>query len=204
MSFTQPVVVVPTLEEVLKFTLAMLKHSCAVEYYSAQLGIKAQEIERPHDIAGKNNKFEPEIMKRLALEYHTPAVNCSDYIPSALRLHRQQYHHQIWNGTIKADAPEADLQLSAIDAICSQREDRKHHGGGHTFEQIAVIIEDNPQNKVKIMREMLQRMREVVEPRVDLITSLDDFPNVGIPEEKYYAAREIAGNTARYIKSNYS
>ena len=188
----------------MKFVVVMLKHSCAVEYYLTQLGIKAQEIERPHDISGKNNKFEPEIMERLALEYHTPAVNCSDYVPSALRLHRQQYHHCIWNGTIKADAPIADLQLSAIDAICSQREDRKHHGGEHTFDQIAVIIEDNPQNKVKIMKEMLQRMRGVAEPRIDLITSLNDFPNIGIPEEKYGAAREIAANTARYIRSHYS
>lgn len=198
--------IIPSKEDLLKFILLTIQHSSHVEYYISKLNVSnPNDRDRPHDIVGSKNKLEWKIMKGLALEYTMPKIDTpkdsehiKHLIEHAYKLHRQQYHHQMWNGAeTKAKIP--DMQMGAIDAICSQLEDRSYQGGRHSWEQLLEIIEQNPPHKKTMLHEMLARMKEVEAPKLDLIASLDIFPNIGIPYIMYEEMKHRVHNALAHI-----
>ncbi len=186
----------PTLADLEKYVLNTVRHSVSVEYYAQRLEVKSPDPERPHDLVGEGNKFEPEVMLGLAWEFHYPRVEPTAYfhnIEPSLRLHRQQYHHQKWNGN---DLPEGEdhstLELCAIDALCSLRENRGYQGGGHSDEEIFRTVQDNPLHKKLLLTLTLQKMQTVESPNLEMIQSPLDFPNLGLEERTYQRIKERA------------
>ncbi len=204
----------PTDEEIRKWMLCSLKHSAHVEYYLRHLDVGYEDPERPHDLVGPGNKFQTTVMHGFALQFRTvpPLPDFDTYTLPALKLHRQQYHHRMWNEPDSSDrrkhnrnaTPDA-LKLGAIDAICSLREPRSYQGGTHTFEQIAgIIAEKEDIHKWPSLDLMLPRMAALPEPRLDLITSLHDFPNIGVHPNIYLKMQERVAETLQLFRSDLS
>ncbi len=183
----------PTEEEVGKYMLSMLQHSCNVEYFLNTFGLQSNDPERPHDLVGVGNKFEWDVIKGLALQYRTPKVDFDKYILPSLKIHRQQYHHKKWNGvgnsrvlTLGPNASIVDMIVGAIDATCSHREDRSYQGGILTYDE----IENISRNRGSAwMLEVIPEMRRIKQPSLELISSLSDFPNIGVGDEIYERTR---------------
>ena len=186
----------PPLADLEKYVLNTVRHSVNVEYYAQQLGVNSPDPERPHDLVGEGNKFEQEVMFGLAWEFHYPRLEQDSYlchIKSSLCLHRQQYHHRHWNGN---DLPEGEdhstLELCAVDALCSLRENRGYQGGEHNDEEIFRMVQDNPFHKKLLLTLTLQKMQTVESPNLKAIQSSLDFPNFGLEERTYQRIKERA------------
>lgn len=180
---------VPTTVEVEKWLRCTLKHSAHVEYYLHHLGVGHEDPERPHDLVGPGNKLEWDVIRGFALQFRNPQPDFDIYTLPALKRHRMQYHHRMWNEPDVSDrrkhnrdaTPDA-LQLGAIDAICSLLEPRGYQGGAHSFEEIqAIIAKSAVAHKQPWLERILPRMQELPAPNLDVITSLRKFPNVGVP-----------------------
>jgi hypothetical protein len=195
-----------TREEVKRYLVDTLQHSCRVEYYACKLGINEPDAERPHDLIGEGNKFEERVLSRLALQFKQPEVDCHEYVYPGVELHRHgQRHHRKWNGKhLVKDATAYDLELGAVDTICALLEDRHYQGGTHSYRQIGEIILDNPLHKRLVLENVLGRMRKVLPPNFTAIVSPEDFPNIGLPEERYQQIREIARKAVAEANRRYA
>jgi len=180
----------PSDEEVAQKMLDILRHSFHVEYYLHALNVESpDDNERPHDIVGQYSKFDMPVLERLALEYrvHTQKVNA--FFLEGVNLHRQQYHHRMWNSD---DAPVGAMQLAAVDSICSKIEPRiKIEGGSHGGTPYSLdddkIYRDLRGTPVQIayMIWALDKMRKVPSRDLQSIASLSSFPNIGLPTNFY-------------------
>ena len=144
---------VPTDEEVGKYMLAYLQHSCNVEYFLRSFELGKDDPERPHDLVGVHNKFEWNVLKGFAVQYREPPVDFMKYVFPSLELHRMQYHHKKWNGAGMSGAldlgPGAtidDMWVGSIDAVCSLLENRGYQGGEHSYDVIANLADANTLN----------------------------------------------------------
>ncbi|MCR4284551.1 MAG: hypothetical protein NUV97_00720 [archaeon] len=180
-------VLTPTKDEIRRWLVSTLQHSCHVEYFLGKLGLGNKDPERPHDLVGLWNKYDWEIVKGLALQYRKPRPDFETYILPALKLHRQQYHHRMWNEPDPNDktrpvqeASEEDMLLGAVDAVCSLLECRDYQGGAHNYKEIEEIARKNPPHQTSWMLEVLPEMELLRQPNLEQITSLGDFPNIGI------------------------
>lgn len=185
----------PTADEVNAWLLSTIRHVYHLEYYLHQLQIVPADPERPHDIVGPGNKFEWSVIRGFALQ-HRPNVDFSHQVFPALIIHRQQYHHRMWNEPNPHDsrernpaATENDMYLGAIDALCSLREPRYYQGGIHTFAEVGEIIKKNPPHKIPWLITMWKTFKEMPEPDLSCVT-LDDLPNIGIHQHMH---RKIQG-----------
>ena len=197
-------VILPTSEEVKKWMLFTLKHSCHVEYFLKGLDLGKNDPERPHELIGTGNKYDWDVIKGFALLYRRPKVDSKTHIIPALRLHGQQYHHRMWDNPDPDDEtkynPEAtgeDMLFGAVDANCSLLENREYQGGKHSYEEIIEVAKKNPPHKAPWMLKLVPQMQKLEQPKLELITSLHDFPNIGLPE---YIYDLIVGRTRDTIK----
>ena len=179
----------PTEDEIGEFMLSMLQHSCHVEYFLREFGLKTDDPERPHDLAGAGNKFEWDVMRGLALQYRKPEVDFGQHILPSLNIHRGQYHHRKWNGagtsgklSFGPGATLDDMWVGAIDAVCSHREDRKYQGGALSYDDIYELAE---KERNAWMLTAIPEMRQVRQPNLGLIGSLGSFPNIGLDEDMH-------------------
>lgn len=185
----------PNSDEVFKWLRCTLQHSCHVEYYLGRLNVGKEDHQRPHDLVGSGNKLEWDVIKGFALQFRNRPPDFDTYILPALKRHRVQHHHQMWNEPDPNDrrrhnrdaTPDA-LKLGAIDAICSLREPRGYQGGAHTFEEIEQIIDASEDaHKRPWLKLVLPEMAALPVPQLELITSLERFPNIGLPDVVYRA-----------------
>ena len=157
-----------TKEEVIKYAGDTWEHSKSVHYYLDKLGIsikkfkKQYEIETPHDLAGEGNKLEWEVMRGFI---YTEKEKENDskkkgIFEEALKRHRIQMHHQMWNDD---KSPDEWLKYGAIDAVCSLLEDRRHQGGSHTWKEIQDIInyEQRSEHQTYWMNWAVEEMKKV-------------------------------------------
>ncbi len=187
-----------------KYVLSTVKHSVQVEYYAHQLNVSSHDPERPHDLVGEGNKFEPEVMMGLAWEFHYPQLEPSSYfhnIEPSLRLHRRQFHHQKWNGEDLLEGEDhSTLELCAIDALCALRENRGYQGGEHSDEEIFRMVQDNPFHKKLLLTLTLKKMQEVESPNLEMIQSPYDFSNPGLEERTYQRIKERAAEAMEWVR----
>ncbi|MFA6594297.1 MAG: hypothetical protein WCT16_03505 [Candidatus Buchananbacteria bacterium] len=184
----------PTREEIIKWLLSTIQHSCHVEYFLEKLTLGNFDPERPHDLTGVGNKFDWDIIKCFALQYRNPKVDFTTYILPALNLHRKQYHHRKWNDpnpedTAKQalDASDEDMLVGAIDACCSLLENRGYQGGMHDYDGVIEVALSNPPHKTPWMLDVIPRMRVIPRPEIELIQSLVVIPNIGINTRTFNA-----------------
>ena len=149
-----------TKEEVIKYAGSTWEHSKSVQFYLDKIGISIKnfkeqhEIETPHDLAGEGNKLEWEVMHGLAYaEKDTPEKK--KIFEEALKRHRIQMHHKMWNNR---NSPDEWLKYGAIDAVCSLLEPRLYQNGVHYWDKILDVIsphsskehkKENPHDKYK-------------------------------------------------------
>ena len=196
-------IIIPTKEEVIAHIVKTRNHSTHVEYYFSKLkgNVGKDDPQHPHDLEGPGNKYELPVIMGLALEERCKNREfCDIYIMPAVNIHRQgQYHHQKWNEPNLNSTPE-DMKTGAVDAICSLLENRGYQGGAHTFKEIVPIIKTGSPHKNKWMWMVYSQMETISCPRLDLIQSLDNYPNIGIPEEVYQKIIEKVQETLVMLK----
>ena len=173
-----------TKEEKEKWVLFTLKHSIHVEYFLQQLNLGSDDKERPHDLVGVGNKYTSCVAEGFALQYHSPKVDFETYISPALNLHRKQHHHKMWN-LPSPNATRDDLLVGAVDATCSMLENRDYQNGVHSYTQILKIIEKNPQIKIHAFNIIIPEMQKLKQPNLESITTLSDFPNIGLSKSSF-------------------
>ena len=112
---------IPTEAEVRKWLISSLTHSMHVEYFLLNLGLGERDPERPHDLVGPGNKYEWDVIKGFALQYRLPKIDFKTHIMPSLAIHRQQYHHRMWNDPSPEDrakpiqgATEGDMLVGAV------------------------------------------------------------------------------------------
>lgn len=188
----------PTQEEIQKWMLNTLRHVCHVEYFLTQLNKGNDDPERPHDSVGINNKFDWEVMKRFALQYRNdPQLN--HFVLEAREMHREQYHHRMWTKYNPQATPD-DMEVGALDAICALLENRSYQGGQHSYEQIPEVIKKNPIHKIAWFRIMIPQMQGIIQPNLELITNVHDFPNIGMREDLYDRLKERMQETTEMLE----
>ena len=194
----------PTTEEVKDWLLSTLRHSCQVEYFLNQLDLGHDDPQRPHDIVGPGNKFSWPIIKGLALQNRSDDPEFFDsYVLPSIELHRsQQYHHQKWNWP-NPDASADDMKVGAIDALCSLLDNRIYQGGAHSFDDIVHVIKSNEPHKVKWFWMVYSQMKETRRPPLETITSLEDIPNIGLPDETHGQIVNYTSETVDLLRKTY-
>jgi len=60
-------------------------------------------------------------------------------------------------------------------------ENREYQGGKHSYEEIMEVAKKNPPHKAPWMLKLVPQMQKLEQPKLELITSLHDFPNIGLP-----------------------
>lgn len=207
---------IPTNEEVKRWLISTLQHSCGVEYYLEKLTLGKDDPERPHDLVGPNNKFEWKVILGMALVYRRPKVDFEKYILPAISLHRQQYHHRMWNDPDPDDitkqlpcASGSDMMVGAVDAACSLLENRVYSGGNeqneqngrrHSWEEIEdALYNHNPAHKVPWSKIIVPQMKKLKQPNLELITSLENFPNIGLSSKTYDAIAERTHKAVKFL-----
>lgn len=204
-------VIKPTTYEIRNWLLGTLQHSCLVEYYLYALGLGYNDPQRPHDLTGLGNKFSWSVIKGLAIQYRSvdPIFFKTYVLPSILVHRKHQYHHQKWNGDEKSsDVDSEDMKVGAVDAICSLLGCRPYQGGSHTFEQIAEIIKQNPEDRIPVYKikwfwMLHDDMKKLSLPNWRAVNSLVGIPNIGLSEDVYDRIVAIVKKTVYRLRTKY-
>jgi len=209
---------IPTNNEITAWLVSTLKHACHVEYFLGKLNLGQKEMERPHDLVGPGNKFEWGVVKGMALLYRDPKPDFKIYVLPSIVLHRQQYHHRMWNdpdptneSTHIPEATEEDMLVGAVDAACSLLESRRYAGGKEQNEQHGkehswIEVEDilynkNPLHKVPWAKIIVPKMKVVQQPNLDQINSLNSLPNIGLEKIVYDTIVKRINETVEVLKT---
>lgn len=198
---------IPTDKEIYDWMLKTTKHSFTMEYYMKLFSFGKNDEQRPHDLVGRGNKFQWEVLSCFALESRVfkdnPEYNprVKPLIYEARARHRLQYHHKMWNFN-NSHATEEDLLVGALDSVCALREaDRLYNGGAKTFDQIREIAKKDPKG------EWILRVTDMVEaaesPELDRIESLVKFSNIGIDPVIYDITLGRVGKTMIRLKQDF-
>lgn len=177
--------VLPNETEILKWILHTATHAYHIEYFLQRLQIGSEDPDRPHDIVHKGSKFDWEAVKGFALQFRKDGRKLyHPEIMASREYHRQQYHHQKWNQFYPNATPDA-LELGAVDAVCSLREDRGYHEGPYTYKQIEKIANENPIHKVAWMKYAISEMKKIKQPNLAEITCFSKIPKEGITSQTH-------------------
>jgi len=198
---------VPTEKAVNEHLLSTLKHIMGMEYFLPRLGIGDGDPQRPHDIIGVGNKFEWEVIQGFALQYMKNPEQYYKFILAAREIHRQQYHHRQWNGPHPhdgkkphPDATKDGLLVGATDSILSLLENRAYQKGPHNYKEIVEWMFEP--HKRYWVREIKPRMQALEQPRLELIASINDIPNIGVPEEMYHKIVDRMNETIEMLRND--
>lgn len=194
----------PPPENVHRWLLESLRHVNRVEYFLNLLNVGNNDPERPHDMVGQYSKFDWDVIKYLARQYENEgAAATHDIVQEGIRLHRQQYHHRMWNAP-DPNAPEDALDLGAVDTKCNYLEGRGYNQHDlDSYEKIEGHFGTHPDihpTHRKHVLKMLPGMRELKQPETQRIVSLVDFPNIGLPPEVYQRIQERMAQTLQMLQ----
>jgi hypothetical protein len=203
----------PTIKEVKDWLLSTVRHCCFVEYFLHKLNWGKEDPNRPHDIVGPGNKFSWSVLEGLAVQHRSddPEFFIKNVLPS-IEIHRQQFHHQKWNIPNVHDRHE-DMEVGAVDAICSLLEYRRYQGGAHSLDEIPKIIKGIEIGRVRLiwtveperakwMWRAYKHMKKIPIPDTKLIKSLDKIPNIGLPEKTYKKILSRLKETLKMLKKH--
>ena len=192
-----------TTEEIKNWLTGTVRHVQHIEYYLEKLQLGKEDHQRPHDIIGTGNKFEWEVIRGFAIQYRDRRQEHFDlYVLPSLERHRHQYHHLKWNNQ-NPNATDEDMKVGAVDALCSLLEpDREYQGGIHNATQINDIIKKNPEHKRHWLKYIHAEMQKIESPNLNLITSLHDFPNIGINQATYDILRARVHDTLKMLQEH--
>jgi hypothetical protein len=200
--------IIPSEREVKVWLFVSLKHSVHMEYFLYNSHFPTSSLERPHDLVGLGNKYEWPVIKGLALQFRNPKVDFDKCILPSLKLHRQQYHHLMWNNSNENNsekplpaATEEDMYLGAFDTICSWLENRPYNGGSHSYDEIEKVLSKNSPERVHWISAVISEMRTLRQPDLERIISLTDFPNMGLPKQIYDSIVERTRETVGLLKN---
>ncbi len=186
----------PNSEEIRGWLLETLRHSCQMEYYLDILRLGSRDPDRPHDISGMHNKLEWEIIEGCALAYRVgvPKEEFKETILprvfNSVRIHRKQYHHQMWN-EYNEDATSEDLRVGALDTICALMEKRPYYQKtADSIDEIeqnidSIITSKNKYVKRQWVSVMVGEMKGIDRPDIYMIENLEGFPNIGLNDSTY-------------------
>lgn len=199
---------IPTEREVRMWLLAAIKHASHMEYFLDHLRLGNNDPERPHDLVGNGNKFEWDVIRGFALQYRDPKVDFKQHIMPSLELHRQQYHHRMWNepdtnnkNVPVIEATISDMLFGAVDANCSLLENRSYQGGTHDYGGLREIALKNPPHKTPWMLSLIPLMQRIEQPNLEIITDLNNLPNVGLPDQIYLQIQRRMCDTLEMLKT---
>ena len=183
------------------FDLEVFRHIFHTHYYFEKGGVRLRADQDLHD---KDKLLDEGIKGRLALEYcrgRAGYENCDDIIEDriqlAVRKHRNsQYHHMIWAGKIDNPRPD-DYMEGAIDIICTILEKRPYYARIGLSADSLEEISDEPERfilnfmngdkveKLPYVLQALSIMRDIKRPKLEIISSLENMPNIGISHGLY-------------------
>ncbi len=173
----------PNEKEIAQWVLETATHTYNAEYFLQTLQLGTDDPDRPHDIVNPYNKFDWEAIKGFPLQYRQNGGKIyRQQIMDSLNYHRNQHHHQKWNRPYP-NASKSDMELGAVDAVCSLLEPREYQDGVHTYEQIKVIARENPAHKRSWMNYAISEMQKIRQPNLVEITSFSKIPKEGITPE---------------------
>ncbi len=178
----------PTQLEVFDFLLSTLRHSTNFHYFAAPYCIGHFDPEIPHDLVGPGNKYEWDVIKGLALMFREGSSESpiQELIYASRERHRKQYHHVKGNGDKPNPlATEEDMGVWALDTACAILENRPYDIPVHDYREVLRRFEIFPEHKKRWAERIIPKMKALAQPRLELITNLNDFPNIGIPDEIY-------------------
>lgn len=179
--------------------LEIVKHTMHFHYYTTAFRVRCYDPEWPHDICGIGNKFEWDVFRGLSLGFVLPGdvadteVYFQENILPAIKRHRRQHHHQMWNGNNglpKDESSTDDLICGAIDAICSMREDRCYERRRYTYSRVIRRANSNPDVCRKWLLAMADKMQTKSAPELDRIVNPLDFPNIGVEKFIFKQVRQ--------------
>ncbi|MBI4983699.1 hypothetical protein HZC32_03585 [Candidatus Woesearchaeota archaeon] len=132
----------------------------------------------------------------------------NDIIKHTVSIHREQYHHRMWNGEQPhPDACDQDMILGAVDTICTYLEPRKYNGGARTFQEIRKLneIKINAGFKQFWIKQVLLEMEKIGQLNLDSLADVDDLPSQldFLPEYRYDQIKAKIGETVARVKENY-
>lgn len=198
-------------EEIRGWLLETLRHSCHMEYYLKILGLGNRDPDRPHDISGKFNKLEWDIISGCALAYRAglsveekELIRKQSVLP-AVKLHRNQYHHQMWN-EYNEDATEQDLRVGALDTVCALLEKRPYYlrsadSPKEIMDNVDELITSSFREiKIPWVYKMANAITEIEKPCIWGIDKLAHFPNIGLSSETYGKIAERMESCLRMLR----
>ena len=196
---------IPTEKAVNSYFLATLKHGTSMEYFMPRIkfpfmfflqrSIGHEDRERPHDMEGPGNKYELIVWRTLALQYmedyEEHREKYEKYIMAGREIHRQLHHHEQWNGPHPHDfrkpnpnATKDGLRVGALDTVRTKLENRPYEkkkiSGYDGIEE-----KDFAPHQWPWIKEIKSKMQAIEQPKLELITSLHDIPNIGLPDKMY-------------------
>ncbi len=201
----------PTSKEIKTYLLETIRHVMNIEFFLHQLRIGYEDPERPHDIVGPGNKFEWDVMKGFATQYRSPKPDFNLYMLPSLILHREQYHHRMWNTpeqnnsvSFGSDATEDSLKLGAVDTVCSYLEDRKYQGGIHTWDEIEQMVDTRFRPEKRFWaKKMIPEMKQIGSPDLTPINNLRYTPDFDLPQNIRIAIRLRIDETITMLKDEH-
>jgi len=164
-------------DEVIKYAGDTYEHSKSVHSYLDKIGIsietfkKQYEIETPHDLAGEGNKLEWKVMYGFLNKKKNPSEK-KRLLDEALKRHRIQMHHKMWNSP---DSPEEWLKYGAIDAVCSLLEKRDYQNGVHYWDEILDVISSCSSEEYQKEKHKKEKMIWAVEEMQKVTPLLKDL-----------------------------
>jgi len=200
----QPGLYLPNSLEVFEFMLSTLRHSTNFHYYATHYGIGLKDPERPHDLVGSGNKYEWEVIRGLALMFREGSSESplQELIYASRERHRKQYHHVKGNGDRpNPNATEEDMKVWALDTACAILENRPYDIPVHDYEEVSRRFNTFPEHKRKWAGRIIPKIRALPQPKLELITNLNDFPKIdGISDDIYDAIVERTRSAVKMLR----
>jgi len=201
--------ILPREECVKRWLLESSRHCSQMMYYVEGFGLDKRDPELPHDIVGPYSKFDWPVIKGCSLGYDNLDHHDGDIYRMTLEsvaFHtKNQYHHQKWEGH-SAETAEDDLRFGALDTICALLEHRPYYKSVDSLEELEdniLTLVDGGKNgywKLPWIRQMIGLMKTVERPKIERITGLLGFPNIGVRPETYERIVERMGETLRMLR----
>lgn len=199
----------PTNNEVNRWALEVVRHSFHVEYYLNKLELGQNDPERPHDLFGEYDKLDWDVLRGISLSYRDKTKDFfEEQILPSIELHRKQHHHRMWNN-YNPNATMEDHLVGAVDATCTLLEKRIYSGGKeerlkgreHNWGEALTELRKNKEDyKVQAAELIVPEMQKIEKPNLELITTLSNIPNIGVPKDTYRKIKERVREAAVNLK----
>ncbi len=173
----------PTQHEIERKLVEDMCHSYRVEYYLYKLLCFPQfsafagfpDDQRPHDIAGLNNKLEWDVLYGLALERRAVKHELTQAEKEALKslvwasvnFHRGQNHHLIFNGRRdRVPLARRDYEdfVGGVDMLVALNEGRWYVGTRDFEASMQLVLDEGNPHKIAAVQSVIKPMAQLPQP----------------------------------------